>query len=367
MATFTNEEIDLLKSRGNDYCRRVWLGLYDGSPPLSNNDEQAVKDFMVEKYERRRYYLDPGLSKPEVTPNNTRPASTATQLVSAESKPAKVNGVVQNAHRTRPEVNRNHINNNNNNGPAVFVADFDKADIFSSTGSSNNLHTTKTQNGTSTSSFANFDNNPVFSNTSTNTTTSIGTPVVFGNINNWNGHQNSTNSCLNGSLNNTLKGPTMPIEDKYAALKDLDNEIKSQKNLEWSSSGSNGSLYSSPTPTGSMYSSPSPQSSIFGSPSQGQFFSAFPSENGTANVSNPFGNGGTNWGTNANGFQQNQPPFANPFMDAGKMNGFSQVFQPIAPFPSNTMPVAVNGTNGWAQNPFKVGTTANMNSNNPFL
>ncbi|XP_018571810.1 arf-GAP domain and FG repeat-containing protein 1 isoform X2 [Anoplophora glabripennis] len=366
MATFTNEEIDLLKSRGNDYCRRVWLGLYDGSPPLPSGDEQAIKDFMVEKYERRRYYLDPGLSKPEVTPNNTRPTSAA-QLVS-EPKPFKANGVVQNAHRTRPEVNRNHINNNNNiNGSAVFVADFDKADIFSSTGSSNNSQSSKVQNGTSTSSFANFDNNPVFSNTSTNTTTTIGTPAAFTNINNWNGHQNGTNNCLNGSLNNTLTGPTVPVQDKYAALKDLDNEIKSQKNLEWSSSGSNGSLYSSPTPTGSMYSSPSPQSSIFGSPSQGQFLSAFPGENGTAGVSNPFSNGGVNWGTNLNGFQQNQPPFANPFMDTGKMNGFSQVFQPIAPFPINTMPVAVNGTNGWAQNPFKVGTTGNVNSNNPFL
>lgn len=86
----------------------------------------------------------------------------------------------------------------------------------------------------------------------------------------------------------------------------------------------------------------------------GQFLTTFPSENGTAGVSNPFSNGGVNWGSNLNGFQQSQPPFANPFMDAGKMNGFSQVFQPIAPFPVNTMPLAVNGTNGWAQNPFKV-------------
>ncbi|KAJ8930482.1 hypothetical protein NQ314_016709 [Rhamnusium bicolor] len=160
MATFTSEEIDILKNRGNDYCRRVWLGLYEGTPPLPTGDEQAVKDFMVEKYERRRYYLDPGLGKPELP--NTRPL---TQLVS-DPKPLKVNGVngtvqPQSTHRTRPEVNKN------NN--AIFVADFDKADIFSSTGNSN-LQTAQ-QNGTS---FANFDNNPVFSNASTNTSTTVG-------------------------------------------------------------------------------------------------------------------------------------------------------------------------------------------------
>ncbi|KAJ8918461.1 hypothetical protein NQ315_008158 [Exocentrus adspersus] len=397
MATFTNEEIDLLKSRGNDYCRRVWLGLYEGSPPSPTNDEQAVKDFMVEKYERRRYYLDPGLSKPETTSNG----STKPQVVPEPKTVKQTNGVVQNAHRTRPEVNKNLNNiNNNNNGGAVFVADFDKADIFSSTGNRNNVQSSKPQqNGVTTSFVANFDNNPVFGNTSTNSTTTFdeefsifdmrfndshgpvsnqvplfpkcntnrwSTPAGFNNVNNWNGHQTNTNA--NGSLNSTLKGLSgMPSEDKYAALKDLDNEIKSQKNIDWSSSGSNGSLYSSPTPTGSVYSSPSPQSSIFGSPSQGQFLTAFQNENGTAGVANPFNNGSSiNWGNNVNGFQPNQPPFANPFRDNNKMNGFSQVFQPIAPFPVNTMPI--NGTNGWVQNPFnQAGTTANMNSNNPFL
>lgn len=58
-----------------------------------------------------------------------------------------------------------------------------------------------------------------------------------------------------------------PAQDKYAALKDLDNAFKTQNVVDWNSSGSNGSLYSSPTPTGSVYSSPSPQSSMFGSPS----------------------------------------------------------------------------------------------------
>lgn len=59
------------------------------------------------------------------------------------------------------------------------------------------------------------------------------------------------------------------VEDKYAALKDLDNALKAQTTLDWNS-GSSGSLHSSPTPAGSIYSSSSPQSSIYGSPSQGK-------------------------------------------------------------------------------------------------
>lgn len=77
-----------------------------------------------------------------------------------------------------------------------------------------------------------------------------------------------TTSMLNQMNQNSQNN--IPSEDRYAALKDLDNAFKSQTALDWSSSGSNGSLYSSPTPTGSMYSSPSPQGSLFGSPSQGK-------------------------------------------------------------------------------------------------
>lgn len=57
MATFTPEEIEFIKARGNDYCRRVWLGLYEGES-VNFTDEQSVKDFMSDKYEKKRYYLD---------------------------------------------------------------------------------------------------------------------------------------------------------------------------------------------------------------------------------------------------------------------------------------------------------------------
>ncbi|EFA04700.1 drongo protein isoform 2 [Tribolium castaneum] len=312
MATFTSEEIELLKNRGNDYCKSVWLGLYDGTlPGAEYRDEQAVKDFMVDKYERKRYYMEPAqaLKNGYTKTEKVKPLTT---LVS-DPKPIKLNGNATEFNRKRPEPGKNHS----------FAVDFDNADIFAS----NNNNTTTTQE-----TFANFDDNPVFNSKMNNA--SMPTPT-FDNFN----------------LAQSNKVPAAPPEDKYAALKDLDNALKTQNAVDWNSSGSNGSLYSSPTPTGSMYSSPSPQSSMFGSPSQGQFMNAFQNQD---TFSNPFN--GMNWGSNGN-FGQN---LANPFREPPvRVNGFAQNFQPM-------FPVAANG-GAWGANPFKVGATANVNSNNPFL
>lgn len=66
--------------------------------------------------------------------------------------------------------------------------------------------------------------------------------------------------------------PPPPPEDKYAALKDLDNALKSQSTIDWNSgsSSNNSSIYSTPASGNSAYNSPMSQgSSIYGSPSQG--------------------------------------------------------------------------------------------------
>jgi len=55
MATFSTEEIDFVKSRGNENCQRVWLGMYDSKLPTK--DEKQIKDFMVAKYEKKNVLL----------------------------------------------------------------------------------------------------------------------------------------------------------------------------------------------------------------------------------------------------------------------------------------------------------------------
>ena len=51
------------------YCRKVWLGLWNSSMPAEpeSRDEQKIKDFMVQKYERKRWYIPPQ----QVPTNNT--------------------------------------------------------------------------------------------------------------------------------------------------------------------------------------------------------------------------------------------------------------------------------------------------------
>ncbi|XP_066262207.1 arf-GAP domain and FG repeat-containing protein 1-like isoform X3 [Euwallacea similis] len=390
MATFTPEEIDTIRNKGNDHCRNVWLGLYEGTPRVFS-DEQQVRDFMLEKYEKKRYYIEVTMTKPEVP--DTRPWTTPS--VNGTSKlpiNGTKNGLNKNLSntigtngmtRSRPEVkNLNHQNGLNNNLGNSFAVDFDNADIFSNTSSPSS---TGSQNG-----FADFEHNQVY-NANSSSSTNNGMPPQS-NLNAWATQQMPVN-LQNGTPGGaTLANSTPPAaQDKYAALKDLDNEMKQQQHQDmWSTSntGSTGSLYSSSTPnTGSLYGSPSPQGSIFGSPSQGQFMTAF-SNLQDSQMPNPFGNSNSasSWTNNGftsngfpgacNGFNNNlngmngtngggsQTGYANPFREQlNKANGLFNGFQPV--FPSNTLTTGST----WGGNPFKQmgAVTTSANPNNPFL
>ncbi|KAH9370102.1 hypothetical protein HPB48_011269 [Haemaphysalis longicornis] len=64
MTTFTPEEIEQIKNKGNEFCKYVWLGLYDSRCPMEpeTRDEQRTRDMMIQKYERKRWYVDPELA-----------------------------------------------------------------------------------------------------------------------------------------------------------------------------------------------------------------------------------------------------------------------------------------------------------------
>lgn len=378
---------------------------------------------------QRGYYLEQSMTKPEVP--NTRPWSTTPMLNGSNLKMTNTgskngftksstnnnipngtipngtlpNGIVTNGtSRSRPEV-KNHSSVNNNLGNSF--ADFDKADIFSNT----SVSSTGSSQGSQQNGFADFEHNTVYNASSNATTNGMPTPSA---LNAWAAQPtplNPQNGVFNGVGATPLANSSASFhaDDKYAALKDLDNEMKQQQHQDvWSTSntGSTGSLYSSSTPTtGSVYGSPSPQGSIFGSPSQGQFMSAFaPLQDNNAQNANPFGtnsvsnpwatsngfssatngfsngtsngfanstanglnigvNGGINNTNGSNGVHtQTQSGFVNPFRDQGRVNGFTNVLPPMVQ--SN----GINGmSNGWGGNPFKAGGITTMNSNNPFL
>lgn len=79
MATFTQEEIDSLKAHGNEECAKTWLGLWDAKRAI----KQDHRDFMIDKYERKRYYLEPAsplMSIPsgrQLVTNNTNNLSSS--------------------------------------------------------------------------------------------------------------------------------------------------------------------------------------------------------------------------------------------------------------------------------------------------
>lgn len=50
----------------SQYCKRVWLGLWNSHlpPEPDSRDEQKVKDFLIKKYEKKTYYVPPDQVKP---------------------------------------------------------------------------------------------------------------------------------------------------------------------------------------------------------------------------------------------------------------------------------------------------------------
>ncbi|XP_028717275.1 arf-GAP domain and FG repeat-containing protein 2 isoform X1 [Peromyscus leucopus] len=65
MTTFTEPEVLFLQSRGNEVCRKIWLGLFDARTSLipDSRDPQKVKEFLQEKYEKKRWYVPQSKSK----------------------------------------------------------------------------------------------------------------------------------------------------------------------------------------------------------------------------------------------------------------------------------------------------------------
>ncbi|XP_038123872.1 arf-GAP domain and FG repeat-containing protein 1a isoform X12 [Cyprinodon tularosa] len=65
MTTFTQQEIESLQKHGNEVCKQIWLGLYDDrtSSIPDFREPQKVKEFLQEKYEKKRWYVPPEQAK----------------------------------------------------------------------------------------------------------------------------------------------------------------------------------------------------------------------------------------------------------------------------------------------------------------
>lgn len=345
MATFTPEEVDFVKARGNEYCRRVWLGLCDTQLPTK--DEQQIKDFMIAKYERKRYYLDPSVA-PTVNGNssgNMSPASkpstpsaqTKVQSTVSTPVPLPAPSIAPHLPSLNVKNNTSQVNNNNNinsfTSEPLFNADFSNlanvtpSDPFSSVSQANSSSVQ--------ASFANFDNNPIFSNMSSSSTGVAGVG----------------------------EAAIVPSEDRYAALKDLDCQMKSQQQQQQQQQGSDTQTATQPDWTGNGI------TNVWSAPS---VFSPLPGQTTDNKMAlNPFTGGEGTWGNvnsfGANPFRSTRPEVVWPAVANGQIpNGFP-TSQSL-----NFAPSKVQWNSDAISNPFVHGsssahTTTGHHSSNPFL
>ncbi|GBN00871.1 Arf-GAP domain and FG repeat-containing protein 1 [Araneus ventricosus] len=88
MTTFTPEEIEYLKSRGNEYCKYVWLGTFDTSTNSIESevsDDQRKRDFMAQKYEKKRWYVDPDIAVKKIQSDKQRQGVAQSQSFGTRS------------------------------------------------------------------------------------------------------------------------------------------------------------------------------------------------------------------------------------------------------------------------------------------
>lgn len=341
MATFTQEEIDFIKERGNEYCARIWLGLMNSNSPLNSDikDEQKMKDLMNAKYELKRYYLDPSLANQNSAQSSQSAKQTSIPRVPLSGTSTTLPVMAQKTKNPEPA--------STNNFASDFVADFSNVpEPFHTTVPVNRLN----QSVTPQPFFANFDNNPVF-----NTPKSMDTSSVL-------------NMSLGNSLITNTNGTKVPpSEDRYAALKDLDFLMKQTQQKEdttklststWNTNNFNttNSIWNADNQTTHVLSNPFTTADIWRPP---------------VNVINNNVQSDSSLFNPANPFKQVQFPVNNDsqWMGIDSTNNRDTVqFSPLTtPLANRVWQPSVPA---YHANPFMVGTgvsTMTRNSKNPFL
>uniref|UniRef100_A0A7N6AP57 Arf-GAP domain-containing protein n=1 Tax=Anabas testudineus TaxID=64144 RepID=A0A7N6AP57_ANATE len=275
MTTFTQQEIDFLQKYGNEVCKKIWLGLYDDrtSSVPDYREPQKVKEFLQDKYEKKRWYVPPEQAKvvasvhasisgssnsstsstPEVRPLKTLLGESAPSLHLNKNTPPNQSPVVsrgqthqQQFHDKKfdllsdlggdifaapPSVsagasssfaNFAHFNSHSTAQNTNTNADFANFDAFGSTsGSTSGFHsapqasfhlsnTGSASGGLPNPNFANFDNFPKSCS------------ADFGSF------SSSSQSNATGDCKDAVQSTSVPA-DRYAALADLDNVFSSAK------------------------------------------------------------------------------------------------------------------------------------------
>ncbi|XP_042342293.1 arf-GAP domain and FG repeat-containing protein 1a isoform X3 [Plectropomus leopardus] len=275
MTTFTQQEIEFLQKHGNEVCKQIWLGLYDDrtSSIPDFREPQKVKEFLQEKYEKKRWYVPPEQAKvvasvhasisgssnsstsstPEVRPLKSLLGESAPSLHLNKNTPPNQSPVVSRGQTQQQQFHDKRFDLLSDLGGDIFAA---PPNMNAGAGSSFanfahfNSHTTA-QNATANADFANFD---AFGSTSGSTGGFPSAPQApfqpsntgsasgglananFANFDNFpkscsadfGSFSSSSQSNSTGAGRDAVQSTSLPA-DRYAALADLDNVFSSAK------------------------------------------------------------------------------------------------------------------------------------------
>ncbi|PSN41621.1 hypothetical protein C0J52_17776 [Blattella germanica] len=309
MASFSPEEVELIKSRGNEYCRRIWLGLYDANHAHDTKDEQQPSAAV--KNNGSVGFSPPGTRNHSRTGTPTHVSTTTT----TSSNVMTTTTVTTTASDLKPLSSLLGSQAKTLTLNVQFLADFGSSDPFSSS----NQATASTQ-----PSFANFENNPIFnSSNDVNFGFSMNSDSVPPryNTNRWSMPTSATLSTMSNSFSSPARKATSTMGVGGMQQSPFLNSqgVVPTANNAWSVNG--------PSIMGAT---------VYGSPSQTGFLNAHaqagafadPAVNNTISTANPFtGTNANSWvSSGSNGLpNSSNPPSgfgANPFRTRPGHPGF---------------------------------------------
>ncbi|XP_019950778.2 arf-GAP domain and FG repeat-containing protein 1a isoform X5 [Paralichthys olivaceus] len=388
MTTFTQQEIEFLQKHGNEVCKQIWLGLYDDriSSVPDFREPQKVKEFLQDKYEKKRWYVPAEQAKvvasvhasisgssnsstsstPEVRPLKSLLGESAPSLHLNKNTPPNQSPVVSRGQIHQQQFHDKKFDLLSDLGGDIFAAPPNMNPGTSSSFANFahfNSHTT--QNANANADFANFD---AFGSTSassgfpsapqapfqpSNTGSASGglANANFAKFDNFHkscsadfgAFSSSSQSNSTGAGKDAVQSTSIPA-DRYAVLADLDNMFSSAITEQ----GGIPVVASSATPAGvggfpqkqpavltggdryaalaeldTVFSSPAPTTSVYNTTSTAHG-SVFGSETGVSTAQAQQALPGM-----AHGF--GAPPSTNPFVAAG----VAPAAPPTNPFQSN--------------------------------
>ncbi|KAM3865831.1 LOW QUALITY PROTEIN: arf-GAP domain and FG repeat-containing protein 1b [Diretmus argenteus] len=230
MTTFTQQEIEFLQKHSNEVCKHIWLGLYDDRTSVVPDfrEPQKVKEFLQEKYEKKRWYVPPDQARAVASVQASVSGSSASSTGSTpEVQPLKTLHLNKTPPRQSPGLGRSQ---------AHSIALEKKFDLLSDLGG--DIFAAPPTQAASSANFANFAHFQSQSATQGNSNANFANFEAFGNsaIPSHLGTSPPSKSFSSGggvpipSMSSAV--PTQSqmgssAEDRYAALAELDNKLSS--------------------------------------------------------------------------------------------------------------------------------------------